>query len=198
MSRSFFNKPLVISEWNALLENYPLAVDTAALKKKDPRLLPQLDEFWRIEYPKVVMSRECPSLMLSELSKVMTWKLNRGKMRPLQKLVDSNSPSAVVSSSKKAIQFAKKGNWQKAINEIMVLKAVGPATASAILAPLFPSLVPFMSDEVLEVVSLSGNYTVAAYETVQKVCVDKVTARFFSYQRLILRSGFQIRRRLDC
>lgn len=49
-------------------------------------------------------------------------------------------------ASKKA--FASLPDLSKAISNLMVLKGVGPATASAILAVYAPDIAPFMSDEV--------------------------------------------------
>lgn len=87
-------------------------------------------------------------------------KLSRGKFRPLQKLLDSNSPEEVVIFSTQAFEYMKNSepfgssvkkeahkNWKKAIKSLMNLKAVGVATY--ILAPFFPELVPFMSDEAM-------------------------------------------------
>eukprot|EP00058_Branchiostoma_floridae_P021674 XP_002607164.1 hypothetical protein BRAFLDRAFT_68041 [Branchiostoma floridae] len=70
----------------------------------------------------------------------------RGKFRPrLQQLVESNMPEVVEETSRKA--FNKLPNISSAINELSKLKAVGPATATAILAAAAPELVPFMADE---------------------------------------------------
>ncbi|KAK3090723.1 hypothetical protein FSP39_014102 [Pinctada imbricata] len=76
----------------------------------------------------------------------MKWKLSRGKFRPrLQQLVESNSEEEVESASKKA--FKKLPNLKSAISELTVLKAVGPATASAVLAAGSPKHAAFMADE---------------------------------------------------
>lgn len=52
----------------------------------------------------------------------------------------------VKSASQKA--FKSLPDVSKAISELTVLKGVGPATASAILAAYAPDVAPFMSDEV--------------------------------------------------
>ena len=46
----------------------------------------------------------------------------------------------------------------KALSELTVLKGVGPATASAILAAYAPDVAPFMSDEVNFSQSLKNSY----------------------------------------
>lgn len=52
----------------------------------------------------------------------------------------------VKSASEKA--FRSLPDVSKAITELTVLKGVGPATASAVLAAYAPDIAPFMSDEV--------------------------------------------------
>lgn len=60
--------------------------------------------------------------------------------------VSSLDDETVISSSQKA--FKSLPNISKAISELTVLKGVGPATASAVLAAYAPDVAPFMSDEV--------------------------------------------------
>lgn len=54
--------------------------------------------------------------------------------------------SAVKLASEKA--FGSLPDISKAVSELTVLKGVGPATASAVLAAYAPDVAPFMSDEV--------------------------------------------------
>lgn len=60
--------------------------------------------------------------------------------------VSSLDDSVVKSASEKA--FKSLPDISKAVNELTVLKGVGPATASAVLAAYAPDIAPFMSDEV--------------------------------------------------
>lgn len=60
--------------------------------------------------------------------------------------VSSLDEALVKSASQKAFQSLP--DISKAISELTVLKGVGPATASALLAAYAPDVAPFMSDEV--------------------------------------------------
>jgi hypothetical protein len=60
--------------------------------------------------------------------------------------VKSSDEAVVESASRKA--FTALPDLSKAIAELTVLKGVGPATASAVLAAYAPDVAPFMSDEV--------------------------------------------------
>jgi hypothetical protein len=60
--------------------------------------------------------------------------------------VKSLDEAVVETASRKA--FAALPDLSKAISELTVLKGVGPATASAVLAAYAPDVAPFMSDEV--------------------------------------------------
>lgn len=60
--------------------------------------------------------------------------------------VSSLDDAVVKSASQKAFQSLP--DISKSVSELTVLKGVGPATASAVLAAFAPELTPFMSDEV--------------------------------------------------
>ncbi|XP_048722191.2 uncharacterized protein LOC125643513 isoform X1 [Caretta caretta] len=73
----------------------------------------------------------------------------RGKFRPrLQQLVATNSSETVEICTRKAFQLLP--DVAAAITELSQLKAVGPATASAILAAGAPESAAFMADEAME------------------------------------------------
>ena len=69
--------------------------------------------------------------------------------------VSSLDEDVVVTTSQKA--FESLPNVSKAISELTVLKGVGPATASAVLAAYAPDVAPFMSDEVQIIYSCFGS-----------------------------------------
>ena len=132
-----------ISSWKAALSSYKSSIES--LNK--PNLI-SLDDFYRNELPVLVKQRNpTPYITTDELSKLMQWKLSRGKWRPrLLDFVSSLNDDVVKSASRKA--FESLPDVSKAVKELTVLKGVGPATASAILAAHAPHITPFMSDEV--------------------------------------------------
>ena len=115
--------------------------------------------------------RAAKKMTHAEMSRVMRWKLARGKWRPLQKAFDeNNSPAAVEACTGVACKALDAGQWKKALKKVAGLHAVGPATASAVLALYAPAMAPFMGDEAMEAVPGSlpctGNssaYTEDAY-----------------------------------
>ncbi|WOK95591.1 hypothetical protein Cni_G04298 [Canna indica] len=131
-----------VGAWREALSSYD---DRLALLRK-PDLLP-LDVFYRAELPLFLRGRDPhPFLNKPELRRLMQWKLSRGKWRPrLLDFVSSLDEALVESASRKA--FAALPDLSKAVSELTVLKGVGPATASAVLAAYAPDVAPFMSDE---------------------------------------------------
>lgn len=115
-------------------------------KKADAKALVELDNWYQHELPVVIQGRKTKFITHSELCKLMKWKLTRGKFRPrLTEMVQTNSPQIVLDASQSAFDLLP--DVEQAIKALTVLKAVGPATASAILAAGAPDQVPFMADE---------------------------------------------------
>lgn len=123
-----------------------------------------LDEYYRVELPKVVAKRHPEAYVTQdELMKIMEWKLSRGKWRArLQNFVAALSDDEVQAASQKA--FAALPNVKEAVSQLSVLKGIGPATASAVLATHAPTVAPFMSDEAM-VAALGSvkDYTLKSY-----------------------------------
>ncbi|XP_021420846.2 uncharacterized protein zgc:112496 [Oncorhynchus mykiss] len=136
--------------WRKLYGKYWEVVEAKSLGKgkKSGKLLP-LDKWFQEELPVAIAGRAYKYVTQPELVKLMEWKLTRGKFRPrLQQLVASNSDEMVEKCSRKA--FSLLPDVQAAITELSSLKALGPATASAVLAAGAPEQVAFMADEAVE------------------------------------------------
>ncbi|XP_036407109.1 uncharacterized protein zgc:112496 [Megalops cyprinoides] len=136
--------------WRKVYEKYWQVVELKSVGKgkKQGKLL-SLDKWYQEELPAAIAGRSERFLTQPELVKLMEWKLIRGKFRPrLQQLVASNSGETVERCTRKA--FSLLPDVTAAITELSSLKALGPATASAVLAAGAPEQAAFMADEAVE------------------------------------------------
>lgn len=143
-----------------------LESDRKQLKKRasEGEDLVSLDLFWREGLVASVRGRDTMYLTREELIKVMKWKLTRGKFRPLLKKLEMNSGLLVEQCSRAAFSLAESGDIDGAMRELCALTCVGPATASAVLAPFYPSDAPFMDDVPLMLLHENPKYTAKEYK----------------------------------
>ncbi|EDQ92125.1 uncharacterized protein MONBRDRAFT_22968 [Monosiga brevicollis MX1] len=148
------------SAWQAQLDAYDERIKTRYQgfgKARQKVNLPEHDRWLWQDLPHVVAARKEPHITLDELVQIMEWKLSRGQSRPLLKRLKAhNTAENVVAVSTRAfaeLQAKRKAGPEVALRAVCTilqeLPFVGPATASAILAPLYPQDAPFMSDEAL-------------------------------------------------
>ncbi|KAF9311078.1 hypothetical protein BG003_007800 [Podila horticola] len=165
-------------EWDVVLDKYSIALDHHVASKKDDTLA-GLDEWYQNTLPAILATRKPQSIDSSELCKLMSWKLKRGKFRPnLAKLAASNADSAVKAASQKAFALITSSSLKAALAEMSSLKGVGPATASAILCAAAPDKIPFMADETMASVPGLGPiaYTAGYYLKFAEKVIDKAAA----------------------
>jgi len=156
------------SDWSGALSSYGEALDMLAAGKKDPSKLKSLDA-WYMDSKQAAKTKG--DLDTSTLSKIVEWKLSRGTFRPglLQK-AQSNDEKTVrhaYSLALAELMPVEQSDGKRAIGEdaasadalaaaTRAVKAmdknlfgVGPATATAVLARVFPGSVAFMSDDTM-------------------------------------------------
>ncbi|XP_062330840.1 uncharacterized protein zgc:112496 [Osmerus eperlanus] len=161
--------------WRGVEAKYWAVVEAKSLVKgkKSGKLL-TLDRWFQLELPEAIAKRPDRYITLPELVKLMEWKLTRGKFRPrLQQLVATNAVEVVERCSRKA--FTLLPDVLAAITELSSLKALGPATASAVLAAGAPEEAAFMADEAMESVPGLGPIQYAAKH--YALYLSKVTER---------------------
>ncbi|BGP01033.1 hypothetical protein RTG_02788 [Rhodotorula toruloides ATCC 204091] len=173
----------------AALARYPQSLVLRANASKSSADLVELDGWYRGALRETLKKREEEDkrgafLEKEELVKLMRWKLARGKWRPrLQDLVAQNPPSEIESSTVKAFEIVDSDS-AASLAILSKLKAVGPATAAAILACWRPEVEPFMSDEAMENAEAYGEgeagslskkeYTVKAWQAYRKQMRDRL------------------------
>ncbi|KAH9625449.1 hypothetical protein KSS87_023316 [Heliosperma pusillum] len=153
-----------VKTWKQALNSYSSQINLLSINKNKPNLI-TLDDFYITQLPSLLHERvPTPYLTRSELHSLMQWKLTRGKFRPrLLDYVASLDEEVVKLASQKAF-LSLPDDLSKAVSELTVLKGIGPATASAVLAVYAPDVAPFMSDEAMEaVLGHSKDYSLKQY-----------------------------------
>jgi hypothetical protein len=124
------------------------------------------------------------SITKDELLKVVVeWKFKVGKPRlALMKHLNSNTETSVVEHSTDAIEKARTAaennnktddsTTKKILEDLMKLKGVGPATASAILVLVQPDSFAYMYDEVIECFLPKRTYTLKTYMSLNEGCLE--------------------------
>jgi hypothetical protein len=120
------------------------------------------------------MMKSTKKITKDDLLLIVKWKFAKGKSRyALMNHLNSNKTEQVESHTNAAFDFADRLDARKAIDEIVRLSGVGPATASAVLSLYNPALFAFMDDEVIECMyEGKRGYTAAIYHKVNDKCCE--------------------------
>ncbi|KAH8597443.1 hypothetical protein B0O99DRAFT_617493 [Bisporella sp. PMI_857] len=172
MATTISAEEITIDEFKVILGRYSTVLEKFVKPASDgkPSLI-DLDTFRYIDAPSRLSNKAgAKTIGLSDLQKLVDWKIRHGKFRPmLPKLVASNVEATVqeVISAAFASYATEPSDVKATINKISELKGIGPATASLVLAVHDPENAIFFSDEVYAwLVSASADlkYNIAEYE----------------------------------
>ncbi len=157
------------ADWNAALDRYPEVVRAQGVNGLD-----ELDAWFRVELPGLIVARKPAYVTHTELERVATWKMKRGVWRERNRLlVIGNTPASVKKASREA--FAAVPDLREPISILSTLAGVGPATASAVLASHSPALFPFFDELVAEQIPGLGKvaFTAAYYQRYAEALRDR-------------------------
>ena len=147
------------SEWAAARAAYARVLEATGGAR-----LVELDRWYHDDLPGLLVARRPAWLSLDELVEVVQWKLHRGTYRARNlALARQNTEEEVVAASRAA--FAAVPHPTTPVTRLSVLKGIGPATASAVLAAARPDVYPFFDDVAAAAIPDLGQvqYTVKGY-----------------------------------
>ena len=148
-----------IDDWRTALASYE-----SVISRQRGEALPDVDRWYRLELPGLIIARKRPHVTHAELVKLTEWKMLRGIWRARNlELVRGNDSALVVEKSGAAL--AAIPHPTSPIATLAELDGVGPATASAVAAAASPDVYPFFDELVSAQVPRLGTvaYTVAYY-----------------------------------
>lgn len=129
-----------LAVWSLALDSYPDVIAAQGVNG-----LGELDRWYREELPGIIAGRDPPSMLASELVKVVEWKMRRGEWRARNlALVKRNDADLIRATIEQAFQMVP--DVRQPVDRIASLQGVGPATASAVLAAYRGDFYPFLDD----------------------------------------------------
>lgn len=129
-----------VAVWRRALDAYP-----EVIAAQDVARLPALDQWYRDEFPAELTSRRLVHVTLPELIRITEWKMYRGVWRaPNLVRVKNNPAEEVIETTVRGLSRCP--HPTQPIGEIAKLDGVGPATASAVVAALMPTVYPFFDE----------------------------------------------------
>jgi len=128
--------------WDTALDAYPDALEASGGGK-----LRALDRWYHLQWPADVRARQPLAVTRDELLQVIRWKMGRGVWRERNlRLAETNQAADVARCTEAAL--AAVPDMRRPLDSIASLRGVGVATASAVLAALYPAHYPFLDDVV--------------------------------------------------
>jgi hypothetical protein len=125
--------------WHESLLRYHEAVTLVSDAKKKLELIDHDHWLWK-DFPEAVSQRSPELITKEELTRIMSWKLLRGKNRPtLLSLIRQNEESTVRTVTINAIQQLRSGDWLEALKLLTELRGVGPGVYSSLALALLIS-----------------------------------------------------------
>jgi hypothetical protein len=129
-----------LATWRTALSRYPAVIAAQGVDK-----LPALDTWYREEFPAEVSARRLVHVTLPELIRITEWKMHRGVWRaPNLVRVKHNPADEVIETTVRGL--SRMPHPTQPIGEIAKLDGVGPATASAVVAAILPTVYPFFDE----------------------------------------------------
>ena len=147
-------------DWQFALDHYE-----SIIARQSSERLPAYDQWYRVEFPLLLATREPSHITLFELVQITNWKMLRGVWRGRNlALVKGNSEEEVGQKSRTAFELVP--HPTRPIRKLAELAGVGPATASAVLAAARPEHYPFFDECVAAQIPDMGEvaYTVGFYD----------------------------------
>ncbi len=137
--------------WRNALAQYP-----ALILAHEVTQLPEIDAWYRNELPGMLTARAKPYVTKKEMLEILRWKMKRGVWREGNRLrVMATDEQVIRRAAQDAYAAARKlpadiptasPEYKEPVKILCELDGVGPATASAALAPLRPDLYPFFDE----------------------------------------------------
>lgn len=137
--------------WRAALAQYD-----ALILAHEVNQLPEIDAWYGGELPRTIAARQPAFVTKNEFLEILRWKMKRGVWREGNRLRVANTDGQVIKQAAQnaftaarelsgSEETASKAHKQP-IQILSELDGVGPATASAVLAPYRPDLYPFFDE----------------------------------------------------
>lgn len=147
--------------WRDTLNQYD-----ALLVAHEVNQLPEIDAWYRGALPQLIAARKPPYVTKDEFLEILRWKMKRGDWREYNRIRIVNTDARAIKKAAQdgltaardldpSVPTASKP-YKLPIQIICELDGVGPATASAVLAPFRPDLYPFFDEWIARQIPLLG------------------------------------------